>query len=171
MRIFRKRKHNDERGQSLTELAIGLPFVMLIIIAIVEMGLVFATYVSMINATREGAVFASMHPELADPNGASDSDILAPGTTSIWDEYQSRVKNEVFVVTTQNLRSRQLLTQDDIQVLRPITEGSANAGDPIRVTVIYDLSTFTSNISLPFFGRFGLPHTYRLSYSFDMPIR
>lgn len=155
----------------MTELAIGLPFVMLIIIAVVEMGLVFATYISMINAAREGAVFASMHPELSDVNGTYDSDVVAPGTTSVWDEYQLRVKNEVFVVTTEQLRANQLLTEDVIDVARPVTDGSTSAGNPITVTVTYSISTFTSNISLPYFGRFGLPYRYRLVYSFGMPIR
>jgi hypothetical protein len=171
MRIFRKRHKQDEQGQSLTELAIGLPFVLLIIIGIVEMGMVFATYISMINATREGAVFASMHPELSDVAGGSDSDILAPGTTTIYDEYESRVLNEVFVVTTQQLRANQLLTEDTYDLKRPFTDGTTTAGTPITVTLVFSISTFSSNISLPYFGRFGLPNRYRLQYSFAMPIR
>lgn len=170
-RLFRKRRESDERGQSLTEMAIGLPFVMLIIIGIIEMGFVFATYISMINATREGAVFASMHPELSDTSGASDDDILAPGTTTIYDEYENRVLNEVFVVTTQQLRATQLLTEDDYDLKRPLTDGTTTAGTPITVTLVFSISTFTSNISLPYFGRFGLPSRYPLTYSFAMPIR
>lgn len=170
MPCIKEQERNAEEGQSLVEFAVGLPFVLLVIIVLVEMGLVFVTYISMINAAREGAIFASMHPELI--NSANDNDILSPGTTTIWQEYQDRVRNEVYVVTTQQLRSSRLLTQDDIDVARPFVDGGASAaGDPITVTVTYSLTTFTSGISLPFFDRFGLPNQYRLVYSFGMPIR
>ena len=170
MRIHSVSKHSSEEGQSLAEMAIGLPFVMLVIIGVIEMGLIFATFISMINATREGAIFASMHPALV--NSANDTQTVSPGTTTIWQEYQDRVRNEVYVPVTQRLVSNELLTQDDITVARPVlVNGTANAGDPIRVTVTFDVSTFTSNISLPYYGRFGLPNRYRLQYSFDMPIR
>lgn len=163
------RKNRDEHGQSLTELAVGLPFVLLVILVLFEMGLVFATYISMINAAREGAFFASRHPELVDPNRWNDA--LAPGNTTIGEEYESRVRNEVFVVTTQPLSAKQLLTEDVIQVDPPVTDGISDPGYPITVTVHYTLSTFTSNVSLPFFGRFGLPNRYHLTYSFGTPIR
>jgi len=51
MRNKIKTGHRKEDGQSIVELAIGIPFLMMIIIGVIEMGLVFATYVSLINAT------------------------------------------------------------------------------------------------------------------------
>lgn len=166
-------QHTAEDGQSIVELAIGIPFVLLIIIAIIEMGLIFATYVSMINATREGAIFASMHPELL--TATHDDCSLGANTGTLWCQYQARVKNEVFVATAEQLRANQLLTYDTdtaVVVDAPtVTGGASGPGDPITVHVSANLSTFSSNVSLPFFGRFGLPNTYTLSYSFQMPIR
>lgn len=166
-------RRTPESGQSMVELAIGLPFLMLIIIALIEMGLIFATYVSLINATREGAIFASMHPELVTTTQYDCT--LSANSGTIWCQYQARVKNEVFVATAEQLRSAQLLNYDPYTAVvanaPTLPDGNNNPGSSIQVQVTANLSTFTSNISLPFFGRFGLPNTYSLSYTFQMPIR
>jgi len=66
-----------------------------------------------------------------------------------------RVKNEVFVSTMEQLRSSQLLTYDAdsaVVVDAPIvTGGDSSVGAPITVHVTANLSTFTSNVSVPFF--------------------
>ena len=70
-------------GQSVVEIAFSLPFLLVIVLIVIEMGIVFSTYLAVVNAAREGAVFASMYPKLVDATcgstpqpdcvGASDS--------------------------------------------------------------------------------------------------
>jgi hypothetical protein len=90
----------EEKGQSIVEIAVTLPFLIVIVIALVEMGIVFASYLSLVNAAREGAVFASMYSELSDPQGRYDNRLyggVITGTVTISNEYTSRVANEIFV--------------------------------------------------------------------------
>jgi hypothetical protein len=158
-------KYTSHSGQSMLEVAVALPFLLLIIIALIEMGIVFASYLSLVNAAREGAVFASMYPTLADltcgstPNpgcvGPKDSQAFGSGTT-LWDEYVKRVNDEIVVVIGEPLKAGQLLDQDILTVQRPILGPTSTscptrseAGCPITITVHYRLHTFTSDISLP----------------------
>ena len=183
-------KNRKTAGQSMVELSIALPFLILIVLALVEIGIVFASYLSLVNATREGAIFASMHPELinstcgATPyptctaNAANDnSSFGSSGTTSttVWSEYNNRVANEVFVVIGETLERGGLLTTDNFTVYRPVAQSSCTQpigpGCMITITVNYQLQTLTSGISFPAFGRFGLPSTYRINYSMVIPVR
>jgi hypothetical protein len=132
------------------------------------MGIVFASYISLVNATREGTIFASMYPELR--SSANDNHAYGANST-IWDEYNNRVSNEIWVVSGERLRAGQLLDQDLLTVDRPIVGATANPSDPITVTVHYRLHTFTSDISLPIFNRFGLPNYYQMDYTMSSPIR
>lgn len=158
-------KSASHSGQSMLEVAVALPFLLLIVIGIIEFGIVFASYVSLVNAAREGAVFASMYPALADttcgatPNptctGPNDDQAFGTGTT-IWDEYVKRVNDEVVVVVGEPLKAGQLLDQDILTVQRPTLGPTTSscptrkeAGCPITVTVHYRLHTLTSDMSLP----------------------
>lgn len=180
----------------MVEVAIALPFLIVIVIALVDMGIVFASYLSSVNATREGAIFASEYSRLVDstcgstPNptcvGANDNiPFGSTGATSstIWSEYTNRVANDVFVPLGETLRRNGLLDQDILTIDRPVIgsspippcpQGSTtalDAGCPITVTVHFRLHTLTSDISLPSFGRFGLPNYYQINYSMGIPIR
>lgn len=48
-------------GQSLVELAIILPVLMVILLGIIDFGRVFYAYVTITNASREGARYGSLH--------------------------------------------------------------------------------------------------------------
>jgi hypothetical protein len=157
----------------MVELAVTLPFLIAIVIGLIEMGIAFASYLSLVNATREGAIYASMHPELVDAT-------QTPTSSTTWEEYVNRVANEVLVVVGERLKAGQLLTQDILTVDRPVI-GPPDAihgcptgmevGCPITVTTHFQIHTLTSDISLPYFGRFGLPSYYQINYSMGMPIR
>jgi hypothetical protein len=174
----------------MVEVSMALPFLITIVIALVEMGILFASYLSLVNATREGAIFASMHPELINSqcgstpyptctyNSANDTSPFG-GTgstnTTVWSEYNNRVSNEVFVVLGETLERGQLLNQDSLTVYRPVADPSCSApigvGCMITVTASYQIHTLTSDVSLPAFGRFGLPNTYQMKYSMVIPVR
>jgi hypothetical protein len=171
----------EEKGQSIVEIAVTLPFLIVIVIALVEMGIVFASYLSLVNAAREGAVFASMYSELSDPQGRYDNRLyggVITGTVTISNEYTSRVFNEIFVALAEPLRASQLLDQDRLIVDRPVLAPTSSscptaleAGCPITVTVHFRIHTLTSDMSLPGVGRLGLPNYYQMNYSIGMPIR
>ncbi|HZQ09032.1 MAG TPA: TadE/TadG family type IV pilus assembly protein [Anaerolineae bacterium] len=174
------RQANREEGQSLVELGIGVPFLVILVIALIEMGIVFSVYISLINAAREGAEFASKYPQITDANHANDSynpdgaSSCTPSCPTITEEFYSRVTNEI-TDPTEPLKGQegQRLIEDGNMDPPTAVVGpnGITPGSPITVTVVYSLQTFTSRVSLPFFGRFGLPAVYRMQYTFSMPIR
>jgi hypothetical protein len=60
---------------------------------------------------------------------------------------------------------------DCLKVDRPIGGPSLTVGTNITVTVHYRIHTFTSEMSLPSVGRFGLPPYYQIDYSIGIPLR
>jgi len=102
-------------GQSLIELALILPVLMLILMGIVDFGRAFNAYIIITNAAREGARYGAMHP--ADESGIRD-----------------RVINEA-------AGSGISIEADDVEVEFP--NGTSEPGNPIRVTVTCDFSLIT----------------------------
>jgi len=96
-------KHNEsrtidlrsERGQSLTEFALALPILALLLFAVIQFGIVFNNYVTLTDATRAGARKAAVDRQVPNPAGsaiaavrASAADLkqssLAVTVTSTW---------------------------------------------------------------------------------------
>lgn len=160
-----------ERGQSLVELAVIIPFLAILIIAAIEMTQAFTVYIALISAARAGANYASLYPETrlcADP---PESDTSSNSAKCI--EYSERVKEEILAVSEFGFA---FLTTDDLDVDVPVMyspDGSTvYANCPITTTLTYSLQTiFSSSVSLPLFGRMGLPNAYAIRYSIGAPIR
>jgi len=53
----------DERGQSLVELALVLPLLLLLVVGIIDFGRAYNNYIIITNAAREGARAASHFPD------------------------------------------------------------------------------------------------------------
>ena len=53
--------HHDDAGQNLVEFALLLPVLMYILMGIMQFGLIFAVYLTLNNAVREGARWASIY--------------------------------------------------------------------------------------------------------------
>lgn len=62
MNTQRSSRVAQEHGQSLTELALLLPFLLLLILGSLDLARVYDSYVSITNAAREGARYASTRP-------------------------------------------------------------------------------------------------------------
>src|SRR5262249_23269804 len=113
---------SGQRGQSIIEVAFSIPFILILTLIIIEMGIVFSTYLAVLNATREGAIFASMYPTLIDSTcgaipspscaGAHDSDTYggSGNSVTIWNEYRNRIANESFVAVGEVLRAEALIS-------------------------------------------------------------
>ena len=114
-----------ERGQSLVELALVLPFMLLILFGIVDLGRVFNAYIVITNASREGALYGSFHP----PKDAVAVELI---------------KDRVL---TEASGSGVALDRSLIQVA---AAGTA-AGSPVTVTVAYPFSA-VSTIMESFFS-------------------
>jgi Flp pilus assembly protein TadG len=61
----------SERGQSLTEFALALPILALLLFAVIQFGIVFNNYVTLTDATRAGARKAAVGRQLANPQGTT----------------------------------------------------------------------------------------------------
>ena len=118
-----------------------------LVVVVFEFGMVFSSYVAVINASRAGASYASMYPNPA---------------SAEYGRYADIARNEA--------RAGRL-RMETLDVLAPVTPEGMDAGDPISVTVVYRLQTFSSGISLPIFGRLGLPSTYTIRWTTTAPIR
>ncbi len=184
---------NRSRGQSVVEVAVGVPFLLAIVVALIEMGMIFASFLSVVTATHDGAFFASNYPTLAAANcgdtpaayppaspppdtcvGAHDNDTIPGGSVQIYSEYYNRASVDILAVSGP-LQAQLLLDPDSLIISRPITDTTCtNIGEmgcAITVTVTYQLHTLLSAVSVPYFGRFGLPSYYTIQYSMGMPIR
>jgi Flp pilus assembly protein TadG len=105
----------QERGQSLTELAISFTFLLLLLAGTVDLGRAFFTYLTLSDASQEGAVYAATNPTdtagiLARTRGAADTPIDLtndPGvtvTSTINGSACAGSGNSVTVQVTYNFR-------------------------------------------------------------------
>ncbi len=59
-----------EQGQSLTEFALALPILALLLFAVIQFGITFNNYVTLTDATRAGARKAAVGRQLGNPQSA-----------------------------------------------------------------------------------------------------
>jgi Flp pilus assembly protein TadG len=71
----RKIELRSEQGQSLTEFALALPILALLLFAVIQFGIAFNHYVTLTDATRAGARRAAVGRQLSDPMGACQTAI------------------------------------------------------------------------------------------------
>lgn len=136
-----------EDGSALLETSLSAVMLVLLVLAIFEFGMVFAAYASVINASRVAASYASMHPDPTDEE---------------YERYAELARHE--------LRAARL-AMDEIEVGEPQTPEGTEPGSPLSVTVTYRLTTFSSTMSFPMFGRLGLPDHYNIRWTAVVPIR
>jgi Flp pilus assembly protein TadG len=73
----RKIDIRSEQGQSLTEFALALPVLALLLFAVIQFGIVFNNYVTLTDATRAGARKAAVGRQLSEPQGATIAAVRA----------------------------------------------------------------------------------------------
>ncbi|MGI6207850.1 MAG: TadE family protein [Anaerolineae bacterium] len=136
-----------QAGSALVEAAFASVFLILLVLAVFEFGVAFSSYIAVINASRAGATYASMHPNPSDPEYARYADMV---------QHEARAGG---------------LNMEELVVLPPETPEGIAPGEPVKVTVVYRLRTFSSMMSLPIFGRMGLPPYYTIRWTTTVPIR
>ena len=75
--VVGKRKSRGERGASVVEFALILPLLLLLLMAIVELGVLFWVNMTMQHAVREGARYAITGRKDLDPNENEDERLRA----------------------------------------------------------------------------------------------
>ena len=76
-RIKTKQKLDNQRGQTMAELALVLPVLLVLLLGIAQFGVTFNNYVSLTDAVRAGARKAAVSRNLGDPAGACRAQVLA----------------------------------------------------------------------------------------------
>jgi Flp pilus assembly protein TadG len=109
----RGNQRRGERGQSLTEFAVGVVFILVLLASGMDFGRAYFSYISIRDAAQEGAAYASIAP----------SDITG---------IRSRVRD-----TSANPIDLSTFTDDQIDI---VVSGSACAGNTVSVTVEYDFN-------------------------------
>ncbi len=136
------------RGQSLVELSMTLPILLILVFGIIDFGLGMRSYISLANSVREGARFAAVGNPAGEP---SDCDGVTNNTV------YGRV-----CITTGGL---------DLDLLEPSVtypEGIA-PGNSVVVSADYDYNFVTPlGDFLDFFSGGTFPTTISLSSSSDM---
>ena len=62
MNYRNKKTRGGEKGQNLVELALLLPFMLIILIGVLDLGRVFFAQIAVTNAAREGVRYLTTHP-------------------------------------------------------------------------------------------------------------
>ena len=138
-----------EEGQSMLEMTIGVIFLLIIVLILFEMAMLFYSYIAVLNASREGAVYASANPEMSAA------------------QYQ-RYEN----ITTAEAQAAGLNTDPSFFVIdAPETPDGSEPLQPIIVRVHYQLINPTQGILLPVMGRMGLFQSAWMTGETKMPIR
>ena len=138
-----------EEGQSMLEMTIGLIFLLIVVLILFEMAMLFYSYIAVLNASREGAVYASANPVM---------------TSTEYDRYQS--------VTATEAQAAGLNTDPAFFVVdAPSTPDGIDPLQPIIVRVHYKLINPTQGIFLPVMGRMGLFQSTWMTGETKMPIR
>lgn len=146
-----KCSREKEEGQGLLEAAVAFLFLLLVLIIMFEASVLFASYIALLNTSVQGAIYAAGHPHMqSDP---ADEDYL---------QYESIIRAEALAGK---------LAWEDVTVLPPQMPANVESGEPITVTIRYELTTFSSEIVFPMFGRLGLPDHYTISAHTAVPIR
>jgi Flp pilus assembly protein TadG len=72
-----KTRMKNEQGQTMTEFALVLPILVVLLFGIIQFGIAFNNYVTLTDAVRAGARKAAVSRNLSDPAGACKAAVLA----------------------------------------------------------------------------------------------
>jgi Flp pilus assembly protein TadG len=96
----------SEQGQSLTEFALALPILALLLFAVIQFGIVFNNYVTLVDATRAGARKGAVGRQQQDPSGAVVAEVkasasdLSPGQLGVTVSSTWQPSSDVTVTAT-----------------------------------------------------------------------
>jgi len=104
--------HDDEEGATIVEFALVIPLVILLLVVCLDFGRALNAYVTVTNASREGARYASVRPD-------------GPGATTAVESY---LRSRIAPLDPDAFRVRQL-------TYAPTTDAGWNTMSPVPGTV------------------------------------
>lgn len=147
---MRRRGKKRERGQSLVEVALSFPILLLILSGMLDIGRVYYTYIALEDAAAEGAKFLALNPWCTDntvtrgslptratvtrANGANDADLVCPNPN-----------NAEFRIVNSN--EQQVNWDPGIVMITPLVPAGVDVGDVVRVRIRYQFNFITPGIS------------------------
>ena len=131
----------DEKGQSIVEIALLLPILVLLLVVVVDAARAFDAYIVLTNAAREGARYGSFFKK---------------------DDMASVVAVEQVVVDDVRGSGTNLTRMDDFGLANVTVEGMEETSTAVTVTVRYDFHLY-------FGGLVGLD-TFHLEKQAVMPV-
>ena len=147
----------------MLEMSVGLVFLVIIVLILFEMAVLFYSYIALLNASREGAIYAATHPAIAQMEDPTDSEDP---------EYSNYVTYET--IATAEAVAGGLRTDPEYFLIHQPELDEPDATDPldpIVVRVSYQLINPTQGIILPFLGRMGLFQSAWMTAATEMPIQ
>ena len=115
--------HHRSRGQSVVELALILPVLLLLVVIALDFGRLFLGWIALNNMARVGADFAATHPD-ADWTSSTDSDVL---------EYRQLIASNADVI---NCTLRQAPPPGPAEAPpNPTYDLTREVGDTVRVSL------------------------------------
>ena len=113
-------KHSRrEKGQSLLELALILPVLLIVLAGVLDLGRLYYSYIAVTDAAAEGATYAAMHPDVGE-------------------------RDEVFQRAQEASRGLVQIDNSMVEVDCP----SVTSGAPVTVTVSYSFTVATPLINV-----------------------
>jgi Flp pilus assembly protein TadG len=70
----------SERGQTMTEFALVLPLLVLLLFGVIQFGIAFNNHITLTDAVRAGARKGSVARHMTDPEGAVEAQVQAAAT-------------------------------------------------------------------------------------------
>ncbi len=127
MRKFLQNSHNheNENGQSLVEMALITPILILLLIGAADLGRAFYAYTAITNAAREGARYGASYPS---------------NSSGIVTRVQNEVANSQLSIPNGNITSG----------CNTYTSGSYTKGSSVSCSAAVNGDFITVNISYPF---------------------
>lgn len=114
------KREGKEKGQSLTEVALVLPVVLLILAGVLDLGRLYYVTVALTDAAGEGATYAAISPPTS-----------------------PEVEAEIKARTQAASGGMVQIEADEVAVICPGNCADIVAGDPVTVTVGYDFTVAT----------------------------
>jgi Flp pilus assembly protein TadG len=134
--LIKKQLKGPTKGQSLVEFALAATLMIFLLLATIDFGLAFFSWIALRDAAQEGATYGSLHPPLV------AADITA-------------IRNRVKTATTTPVNLGNLIDSDivvDVLDSTGAVGGTPCPGNGVRVTVTYKYNVITPMIS-NFIGR------------------
>ena len=101
-RGVRGRFGDAEKGQSLVEVAIAFPILLMVLAGVLDLGRAYMTLVALNDAVAEGSAYASIHPPVADDYESVDDRVLdgtSPLGRLIWESNSTLINATEDMVT------------------------------------------------------------------------